>query len=97
MVNGFLIARPILHVIIFKEYFSMFVLHNPHILNTIIFRCTDPYQPGAPIYQLKDGGSCKNITKMYECVTYEWGETLNCRDKAQCLEMLVSSRIAVKY
>ena len=26
---------------------------------------------------------------MYECATYEFGETLDCTDKEQCLEMLV--------
>merc|ERR1712126_142331 len=37
---------------------------------------------------LKDGGSCKNITKMYECEVYTYGETRNCKNKADCLEAM---------
>ena len=63
----------------------------------MLFRCTDPYQPGVPIYQLKDGGSCKNLTKMYECRVLEYGETLDCRDKEQCLEMLVIRELGFTF
>ena len=38
---------------------------------------------------MKEGGSCKNLTSMYECETVGWGESLNCRDKADCLEIQV--------
>jgi len=52
------------------------------------FLCTEPYQVGVDYFKQVDGGSCKNITKMYECATYEFGETLDCKDKEQCLYIL---------
>ena len=30
------------------------------------------------------------ISLMYECKIKAWGESLDCRDKAQCLEVMVS-------
>ena len=30
------------------------------------------------------------ISLMYECKIKAWGESLDCKDKAQCLEVMVS-------
>ena len=31
------------------------------------YRCDDPFQPGVPDYKKIRGGTCKNITHMYQC------------------------------
>ena len=51
--------------------------------------CENTYQPGVPDYAQKVGGSCKNLTKMYQCHIKSSGETYDCKDKAQCLEIMV--------
>ena len=42
-----------------------------------------------PDYKQKVGGACKNLTRMYECRIRSRGDTLDCKDKAQCLEIMV--------
>ena len=51
--------------------------------------CENTYQPGVPDYKQKVGGACKNLTRMYECRIRSRGDTLDCKDKAQCLEIMV--------
>lgn len=56
---------------------------------TGVFICEDPYQPGVEDYQKQLGGTCKNITLMYECTAEVLGERIhNCAGrKADCLDL----------
>jgi len=54
-----------------------------------IMKCDDPFQPGVPDYKKIRGGTCKNITHMYQCTVGRYSERLyNCRNrKADCLDL----------
>lgn len=82
-----------------QDYFGTKVSHNIFCVNPTgksFLRCENTYQPGVPDYQAKVGGACKNLTKMYECDIRARGEMVDCKDKAQCLEITVRTPLELQ-